>query len=397
MFLLEHDAKEFLALHGVPAPRGVLLERADFDPAGLPPGPWMIKAQLAAGGRGKAGLVRKAATESEVVTQVRNMLGTTHQGMTVYSCRVESQIADASETYLSFMLDPVAAGVRVTLAAQGGIDIESLAATPGAVCSATAAPTLSEIAALAAKLCADFPPHIASALTAAARKLAQVFLDAELALLEINPLFVRPDGSWNAGDARIVTDDDALRRQPQLRELLARRSAAYPEAWRKQQHGCDYVVVDPDGEIGLLTTGAGLSMMLIDELRAAGLAPYNFLDVRTSGLRGDAARLVNVLDWIADGKRVRVLLVNIFAGITDLGEFAQLLIEAFDRAPQLKVPVVARLIGTRVEAAREILAARGIPVVTDLNAAIAELRKHLAASEKTIPSPSTGEGQGGGE
>ena len=128
----------------------------------------------------------------------------------------------------------------------------------------------------------------------------------------------------------------------------------------------------------MLTTGAGLSMMLIDELRAAGLKPYNFLDVRTGGLRGDATRLVNVLNWIADGRRVRVLLVNIFAGITDLGEFARLLIEAFERTPQLRVPVVARLVGTNLEAAREFLASRKIPVVTDLSAALAHVRRHLA-------------------
>ncbi len=115
------------------------------------------------------------------------------------------------------------------------------------------------------------------------------------------------------------------------------------------------MVVDSAGEIGLLTTGAGLSMMLIDELRAAGLKPYNFLDVRTGGLRGDPARLVHVLNWIAAGSRIKVILVNVFAGITDLGEFSRLLVAALERAPQLKVPVVARLVGNNVEAAQQVL------------------------------------------
>jgi succinyl-CoA synthetase beta subunit len=230
----------------------------------------------------------------------------------------------------------------------------------------------------ATRLAAGFAAPVANALNGAGHELARVFLEAELSLLEINPLFVHPDGRWLAGDAKIVTDDNALYRQPHLRALLENRATAYPEAQRKQQHGCDYVVVDPAGEIGLLTTGAGLSMMLIDELRAAGLKPYNFLDVRTGGLRGDATRLVNVLNWIAEGKRVRVLLVNIFAGVTDLGEFARLLVEAFARVPQLKVPVVARLVGTGLEAAREFLAARNIPVVTDLGAALAHVRQHIA-------------------
>ncbi len=378
MFLLEHDAKTLLALHGAPVPHGVLLDRSEIDAAELPPGPWVVKAQIAAGGRGKAGLVRTADTRGRLAAHLRDMLGSAHQGMTVRACRVETQITGVEEAYLSFMLDPVAAGVRIIMSAQGGADIESLAKSAGAMHSATVAPQLSELMTQATGLAAGFASPVANALNSAGRELARVFLEAELSLLEINPLFVRPDGRWLAGDAKIVTDDNALYRQPHLRALLENRAAAYPEAQRKQQHGCDYVVVDPAGEIGLLTTGAGLSMMLIDELRAAGLKPYNFLDVRTGGLRGDATRLVNVLNWIAEGKRVRVLLVNIFAGITDLGEFARLLAEAFARVPQLKVPVVARLVGTGLEAAREFLAARNIPVVTDLGAALAHVRRHLA-------------------
>jgi succinyl-CoA synthetase beta subunit len=159
--------------------------------------------------------------------------------------------------------------------------------------------------------------------------------------------------------------------------LLERRASAYPEAHLKLHYGCDYVVVDPDGEIGLLTTGAGLSMMLIDELREAGFRPYNFLDVRTGGLRGDPSRLVHVLSWIAQGGKVKVVLVNIFAGITDLGEFARLLLAALQAVPQLKVPVVTRLVGNGLEAARSQLAGAGIPVTTELGAALAGVRAHL--------------------
>jgi succinyl-CoA synthetase beta subunit len=121
-------------------------------------------------------------------------------------------------------------------------------------------------------------------------------------------------------------------------------------------------------------------MMLIDELRQAGLRPYNFLDVRTGGLRGDPARLVHVLDWIAQGPRVKVMLVNIFAGITDLGEFSRLLLTALRAVPQLKVPVVARLIGNGIEAARTVLGAAGIDVVTDLGIAVGRVRAHLDTS-----------------
>ena len=377
MFLLEHDAKSLLALHGAPAPDGALLESTQIAGAQLPPAPWVVKAQIAAGGRGKVGLIRTAKTRDELQSHMGTVLGTVHKGMIVRACRIESLVTDVEEAYLSFMLDPVSARVRVMLAAQGGIDIEALAAAPGALKSALAAPEPGALNAAIDELTLGFAPHLARALNDAGRELARVFLSAELSLLEINPLFVRPDGSWLAGDAKIVTDDDAMFRQPQLRALLDRRMSAYPEAHRKQHYGCDYVVVDPEGEIGLLTTGAGLSMMAIDELRALGLKPYNFLDVRTGGLRGDPARLVNVLNWIADGPRVRVLFVNIFAGITDLGEFSRLLLEAFARVPRLKVPIVARLVGTNFEAAREYLAAHKVPVATDLGEAIAHVRAHL--------------------
>jgi succinyl-CoA synthetase beta subunit len=194
--------------------------------------------------------------------------------------------------------------------------------------------------------------------------------------VEVNPLFVLDGGHWIAGDAKLVTDDNALPRQKDLEALVRTRAAAYPDVARKHEHGFDYVEVDPDGEIGLLTTGAGLSMMLIDELRAAGLKPFNFLDIRTGGLRGETKRLTQVLSWIGQGPKVRVLLVNIFAGITDLGEFSGLLVTALESAG-LKVPVVARLVGTNLASAREALAKAGIPLHTDLDSAVNEVWRYL--------------------
>jgi succinyl-CoA synthetase beta subunit len=219
----------------------------------------------------------------------------------------------------------------------------------------------------------------AAALRAAAAPLSDVFLEREAMLVEVNPLFVKRDGTWLAGDAKIVTDDNALERQPFLLALAKERRATYPEVALKLEHGFDYVVVDPEGEIGLLTTGAGLSMMLIDELRAAGLRPFNFLDIRTGGLRGETTRLVKVLEWIGAAPRVRVLLVNMFGGITDMGEFSRLLLKALSEAPALKVPVVVRLAGNGLDEAREVLGAAGIALHTDLDAAVAEVRRRLAS------------------
>jgi succinyl-CoA synthetase beta subunit len=375
MYLLEHDAKELLARYGIAVPPGRLVALDDtLDRLTLPAGPWIVKGQIAAGGRGKAGIIRRSDTPKEVAEHVRAMLGAAVKGRTVETVRVEQQVPAAREIYIGFLLDAAAGGVRAILSASGGIDIEQV--PHDRILSALARPDADALAACVDQLAGRLPPDLAPAARDAGRKLARAFFDLEALLLEINPLFVLDGGHWIAGDAKLVTDDNALARQGGLERLVRARAAAYPDVARKHEHGFDYVEVDPAGEIGLLTTGAGLSMMLIDELRTAGLKPFNFLDIRTGGLRGETRRLTQVLQWIGRGRSVKVLLVNIFAGITDLGEFSRLLVTALDAA-RMKIPVVARLVGTNLATAREVLAAAGIPLHTDLDAAIVEVRKHL--------------------
>ena len=382
MYLLEHDAKELLARQGVHVPAGKLayaVTDASKDLPSLAVGPWIVKGQITAGGRGKAGIIKKAATPQEITEHSAAILGRVVKGRRVDAVRIEAQVGAASEAYLSLMIDPAAGGVRVIMAAEGGVEIESL--PKEAICSAVAAPEVAAIERCVEKLAASFSGAKAHALRDAGTRLARAFVACEAMLIEINPLFVKADGSWLAGDAKFVTDDGALERQHDTRAMLEKRAAAYPEAALKLAHGCDYVVIDPAGEIGLLTTGAGLSMMLVDELRAAGLKPYNFRDVRTGGLRGETTRLVQVLKWISEGPHIKVMLINIFAGITELGEFSRLLVKALSEAPELKVPVVARLVGNGLPAAREVLSAAGIALYPDLDEALAEVRKHLNTCE----------------
>ena len=376
MYLLEHDAKQLLAARGIPVPAGSLIERAsDVGATALPPGPWMVKGQIAAGGRGKAGLVRKAATLQAVAENVRALLGSSAAGRVVESVRVEQHVRNAREAYIGLLLDAAGGGVRVVLSEKGGVDIEQTSGD--LIHSELSEPDAQSIAACVRRLVQKLPAGTDPPLREAGERLARTFLELEALLIEINPLLVLDGGRWLAGDAKIVTDDNALPRQQELESLVKSRAQAYPDVARKLEHGFDYVVVDPHGEIGLLTTGAGLSMMLIDELRAAGLKPYNFLDIRTGGLRGETRRLTQVLKWVGEGKNVKVVLVNIFAGITDLGEFARLLVDAIAAAPQLTAPVVARLVGNGLPEAREVLAAAGIALHTDLDAALAEVRKQL--------------------
>jgi succinyl-CoA synthetase beta subunit len=375
MYLLEHDAKTLLAHHGVPIPAGTLLTNLELTD--LAPGPWVVKGQIAAGGRGKAGIIRRAATAEEVAEHARSILGRVIKGKRVEYVRVEQQVSEAEEAYFGLLLDAAAGGVRVIVSESGGMDIEAVPHEE--IRSATVRPERDAIVACVDRLAEGMSGPKAAALRAAAAQLASVFIEREAILIEVNPLFVKRDGTWVAGDAKIVTDDNALDRQPWLFALAKERHTVYPEVALKLEHGFDYVVVDPDGEIGLLTTGAGLSMMLIDELRAAGLKPFNFLDIRTGGLRGETTRLVKVLEWIGAAPRVRVLLVNMFGGITDMGEFSRLLLMALSEAPALKVPVVVRLAGNGLSEAREVLGAAGIPLHTDLDAAVAEVARKLAA------------------
>jgi succinyl-CoA synthetase beta subunit len=377
MYLLEHDAKDLLATHAIPAPAGVLFEDpATISATALPGAPWVVKGQIAAGGRGKAGIIRKAATLAEAQSHAASIIGATARGRPVGAVRIEQAVSGAREAYLALLLDSGTTQVRVIVSARGGTDIEQVPREY--IHSELAKPDAQSLVDGVHRLARNLPGEISTAVREAGERLARAFIGLEAVLIEINPLFVLGDGSWVAGDAKLVTDDNALARQPVLRAMLERRTHAYPETALKLQHGFDYVVVDPAGEIGLLTTGAGLSMMLIDELREAGLKPYNFLDIRTGGLRGETARLVQVLKWIAQGSDIRVLLVNIFAGITDLAEFSRLLVAALAEVPRLKVPVVARLVGNGLPAARATLSAAGIALHTDLDAALAEVRKHLA-------------------
>ena len=375
MYLLEHDAKELLARYGIAVPPGRLVNLDDtLDRLTLPAGPWMVKGQVAAGGRGKAGVIKRSETPKEAADHARAMFGAAVKGRIVETVRIEQQVPAAREMYIGFLLDPAAGGVRAILSASGGMDIEQV--PHDRILSDTAPAHADALADCVDRLARQLPPDLAPAARDAGRKLARAFVDLEAMLVEINPLFVLDGGHWIAGDAKVFTDDNALPRQKDLEALVRARAAAYPDVARKHEHGFDYVEVDPDGEIGLLTTGAGLSMMLIDELRAAGLKPFNFLDIRTGGLRGETKRLTQVLSWIGHGRKVRVLLVNIFAGITDLGEFSRLLVAALESAG-LKVPVVARLVGTNLAAAREVLAKAGIPLHTDLDSAVNEVWRYV--------------------
>jgi len=370
MMLLEHDAKELLAADGVPVPTGILATTADVATPAVLAAPWMVKAQVPVGGRGKAGGIMRAETTTELRHGLGELLGKTIKNQTVRACRVE-QCVDGMECYLSLSLDPSQGRLRVLLSSEGGVDIEAYAER-GALRSADVAFKQHEAIAAASRLADTIASPARETIVRAAEHLIAEFFAFEATLLEVNPLFIHPGGSWTAGDLKLVIDDNALVRQPRLCDLIRHRANDYPELALKLDHGFDFAVVDPDGEIGLVTTGAGLSMQMIDELAERGHAAFNFCDIRTGQLRGDPTRLINVFQWIAAGRNVRSVLINFFAGITHLGEVAKLLVTALNAVPELRVPVTARLIGNGYDEAIAVFAAAGNPlrVEPDLDRAI---------------------------
>lgn len=369
MMLLEADGKRLLAEAGVPVPAGRVLRGWPADGAELPPGPWIVKAQVPTGGRAKAGGVRPADDVGALAVALRDMAGLAIAGHRPRGFLVEQRVAAAAELYLALLLEPATGGARWLVGREGGSEVERGAAS---LLRADAALDRAAVREAGLALTSRLEPGHAARLAALVPAVTQAFFERDALLVEINPLIVDRAGRAWAADAKVVVDDNALARQPAVRRMIAERPGDYPEAALKLAEGFDFVVVDPGGEIGLLTTGAGLSMMLIDEMRAQGLRPYNFCDIRSSRLKGDAARLARTLGWLREGPRVRVVLVNIFAGITDLAAFAALLIEAVRTTPGL--PVVARLVGSGFEAARAAVAASGLAIRlhSELDEALAE-------------------------
>ena len=367
MMLLEHDAKVLLAQFGISIPVGVLANHSNHPAVSYP---CFVKVQIPVGGRGKAGGIFKANNASELEQALHKLVGATVRGHRVHECRIE-QPASGQECYVSLMLDPSSGKVIILMSAEGGVEVEQHSAS-GAMLQQQANFEINAVKLAAQQLAQQLPAFAQTALTQAAHQLCDALFQLELTLTEINPLFVQPDGSWIAGDAKLVADDNAIERQPLLLALLKERGHAYPEASLKIDHGFDFVRLDEYGDVGMLTTGAGLSMQLVDELTRRGCKPFNFVDIRTGQFRGEPTRLIQVLRWIGEGKNVKVILMNFFAGVTDLAELSRLILIALEQTQDIKIPIVIRLIGNGLETAIQTLttANASLVVETDLEKAV---------------------------
>ena len=368
MDIHEYQAKELLAGFGVAVPRGKVAytpEQAAFAATELGGAFWAVKAQLHAGGRGKAGGVRLCRTHHEVAVAANELLGrrlVTHQtgpeGKPVQRIYIELAEPFEREIYLGFVLDRKIQRIRVIASAQGGMEIEEIAQKdPASIHEARVEPAVGMQPFQAREIAFGLGLNGKQAARATTAILAcyRAFRDLDATMVEINPLVVTADDRVIALDAKMSFDDNALFRQPGIAEL---RDPAQedPREAQANQHGLNYVGLS--GDIGCIINGAGLAMATMDMIKYAGGEPANFLDV---GGGASPERVGEAFRLVLSDRNVKAILVNIFAGINRCDWVAQGVVQA---AAGLTVPLVVRLAGTNVEAGQKIIRESGLPIIS---------------------------------
>jgi succinyl-CoA synthetase beta subunit len=369
MNIHEYQAKAILRKFGVPVPDGHVCYNgasAREWAKRLGDGPWVVKAQIHAGGRGKGGGVKLARTSEEVRTTARDMLGMTlrtHQtgpeGKVVTRVLVENGCAIARELYVSLLVDRITGRVTVMASTEGGMDIEEVAAeTPDKIFTEAVDPLVGLTQFQCRKLA--FSLGLDGKLIPKAVKVFEnlytTFIACDCSLLEINPLVVTADGNLLALDAKFGFDDNALFRHPKIGDMRD-FDEEDPNEIEASQHDLSYVSLS--GNIGCLVNGAGLAMATMDIIKFSGGQPANFLDV---GGGATIERVTEAFKLILSDRNVKGILVNIFGGIMKCDVIATGVIEAAKQV-SLQVPLVVRLEGTNVELGKKMLADSGLNIV----------------------------------
>ena len=364
----EYQAKELLTKFGVPVPKGaVAYTPAEALEAARKLGGkiWAVKAQIHAGGRGKAGGIKIARSEEEVAAAAGAMLGkklVTHQtgpeGRDVKRVYVEQGCDIVRELYLALSIDRGSGRITIIAAAEGGVNIEELAArAPDKIAREAIDPASGLSPFYARRLAFAFGlsgPQIGK-LVSFVDALYRAFTELDASLVEINPLVVTGSGDLLALDAKIGFDDNALFRHPDI-EALRDEDEEDPIELEAGKHQLNYVKLD--GNIGCMVNGAGLAMATMDIIKLYGGSPANFLDV---GGGATKERVTVAFKLILSDPNVEAILVNIFGGIMRCDVIAEGVVAAA-REVSLNVPLVVRLEGTNVELGRKILSQSGLPL-----------------------------------
>ena len=382
MNLHEYQARAILKQHGIPVPDGDVAATPDevHAIATRLGGKVVVKAQVHAGGRGKAGGVKLAATAAEAKAVASKILGMTIKGLTVEKVLVAPAADIASESYVGIIVDRASQRPVLMVSAAGGIDIEEVAAkTPEKIHRLAIDPRYGLLPHQALSLgFALYPQGDVKQVRAAAdimQKLAVAFYATGASLAEINPLVTTPKGDVLALDAKIAVDDNELDRRPEI-AALRDPSAEAPSEVQAREAGLTFIKLE--GSVGCCVNGAGLAMATMDLVKFYGGEPANFLDI---GGSSNPQKVVSALRIITADPSVKAILFNIFGGITRCDDVANGIVQATKEFP-LKVPIVIRLTGTNEAIAIEILTKAGFPALTDMDDAVKQAVKAAGGASR---------------
>lgn len=354
MKVYEYQAKEIFAAYGMAVQPGFVCRTPEeaveaYRKLGVELA--VIKAQVHTGGRGKAGGVKLAKTDEEVKQRATDILGMDIKGFTVDRVLVAQAVDIASEFYVSIVIDRKTKGAIMMLCREGGVDIESVAKeTPEKIVKIPIDPLIGlpdYLAREAAFKLFDDMTYVKQA-APILQKLYRLFKEKDASLAEINPLVITEQGQVMAIDAKMTFDNNALFRHPDIFEMFEPT-----EEEKKEQEAKDkgFSYVNLGGEIGCMVNGAGLAMATMDMIKLYGGNPANFLDI---GGSSNPTKIVEAMKLLLSDKHVKVVLINIFGGITRCDDVANGLIEAF-KLIDTNIPIVIRLTGTNEAEGRELL------------------------------------------
>ena len=359
MDLFEYQGKQYFAKYNIPVSAGGVATTVDeaVAVAATAQYPVVVKAQVQVGGRGKAGGIKLANDEAEVRLHAKNILGMDIKGHVVKRVWVEHASDIAEEYYASFTLDRAAKQHLLMLSAQGGVEIEDVAAKdPTAIVKLHINPIdgLSLETARRASVEAKIPDKALDGVADMLVKLYNCFTQGDCDLAEINPLILKPTGEIHALDAKVSLDVNASFRHPEWAEYAATEELDAREQLAREKN-LQYIGLD--GTVGIIANGAGLAMSTLDVVNQVGGTAANFLDI---GGGANAELMTAALEVINSDPKVKSILINIFGGITRGEEVAKGIVEAVKRVA-LRAPIVIRLDGTNAGEGRKILADAGIP------------------------------------
>ena len=369
MDIHEYQAKEVLSNFGVEIPAGALAyspEQAAYRAREMGGEKWIVKAQVHAGGRGKAGGVKLCDNEHEIQEACEGMFGrklVTHQtgpeGKGIYRIYVEAAVPIEREIYLGFVLDRTSQRIMIVASAEGGMEIEDISENrPESIIRSTVEPAVGlrdfQAREIAFKL--GIEPSLTQSMVRTLQGCYRAFRDLDATMVEINPLVVTADNRILALDAKMTFDDNAMFRHPQISELRD-KSQEDPRESRAADRGLSYVGLD--GNIGCIVNGAGLAMATMDTIKLAGGEPANFLDI---GGGATPERVAKAFRLVMSDDKVEAVLVNIFAGINRCDWVAEGVVQALQEV-KIDVPVIVRLAGTNVEEGMKILAKSGLAII----------------------------------